>query len=311
MTAADPITDPDPIPPDAAPTSSVRADPKPGLGSADAVVVEGVSKRYRRPRERLFGARSTLDAVREVSLRVAPGERLGIVGESGSGKSTLARLMLGLEAPSVGTIMIAGRPLAGASNAELREIRRTIQLVFQDPLGSLDPRMTVRSIVAEPLVGLRIDGDHGARVREVLDAVGLGNWALDRYPHEFSGGQRQRIAIARALAPAPSILVADESVSALDVSVRNQVLNLLLRLTNELSLTLVFISHDLWVVRHMCSRVAVMREGRIVEVGSTREVYDAPAEPYTASLLAAVPTIETSLARRAAARAARVRPAGE
>ncbi len=268
------------------------------------VSVQAVSKVYRRPRERLFGPRPEVHALRDVSFDVARGERLGIVGESGSGKSTLARLMLGLEPPTAGQIVVDGRPLAGATFAEMQVVRRSIQLVFQDPLGSLNPRMSVARIVAEPLEGLGFDGDHRARVVEVLDAVGLGAWAVDRYPHEFSGGQRQRIAIARALAPSPSILVADESVSALDVSVRNQVLNLLLALTRELSLTLLFISHDLWVVRHMCSRVAVMRDGRLVESGPTEDVYREPADAYTAALLAAVPTVESSLARRAAARAA-------
>ena len=267
-----------------------------------AISVHGVSKTYHRPRERLFGPKPEVHALREVSLEVLPGERLGIVGESGSGKSTLARLMLGLEPPTAGQIVVGGRDLAGASFAEMQAVRRSIQLVFQDPLGSLDPRMTVGRIVAEPLEGLGVEVDHRARVAEVLDSVGLGEWAVGRYPHEFSGGQRQRIAIARALAPSPSILVADESVSALDVSVRNQVLNLLLRLTRELSLTLVFISHDLWVVRHMCTRVVVMRDGQVVESGPTAEVYAAPTEPYTSALLAAVPTVETSLARRAAAR---------
>ena len=269
------------------------------------VDVVGVSKVYRRPREKLFGPRPEVHALRDVDLQVAPGERLGIVGESGSGKSTLARLMLGLELPTRGRIEVGGQQLEGASHAQMRAVRRTIQLVFQDPLGSLDPRMTVAAIVAEPLAGLQIEGDHRARVVEVLDAVGLGDAAVDRYPHEFSGGQRQRIAIARALAPAPSVLVADESVSALDVSVRNQVLNLLLRLTGELSLTLVFISHDLWVVRHMCTRVAVMRSGQVVEVAPTDQLYTSPAAEYTADLLAAVPTVETALAARAARRAAR------
>jgi peptide/nickel transport system ATP-binding protein len=269
--------------------------------STDAPIVDviDVSKVYRRPRESLFGARPEVHAVRDVSLRVPAGERLGIVGESGSGKSTLARLVLGLEPPTSGQIVVGGHPLAGAGSATMREVRRIVQLVFQDPLGSLDPRMSVGNIVAEPLEGLDIAGDHGARVREVVQAVGLGVEALDRYPHEFSGGQRQRIAIARALAPSPTVLVADESVSALDVSVRNQVLNLLLRLTRELSLTLIFISHDLWVVRHMCTRVAVMRHGALVEVGPTEQIYTAPSDEYTATLLASVPTIESAMARRA------------
>jgi peptide/nickel transport system ATP-binding protein len=164
-------------------------------------------------------------------------------------------------------------------------------MVFQDPMGSLDPRMTVGAIVAEPLVGLRQPGDHAARVRELLDAVGLPAGAAGRYPHQFSGGQRQRIAIARALAPRPRVLVADEPVSALDVSVRAQVINLLLDLADDLALTVVFVSHDLSVVRFLCDRVAVLYEGEVVEAGPTADVYDDPQHDYTRTLLAAVPTL--------------------
>jgi peptide/nickel transport system ATP-binding protein len=166
-----------------------------------------------------------------------------------------------------------------------------MQMVFQDPMGSLDPRMTVGAIVAEPLIGLRVAGNHAARVREVLDAVGLPAGAADRYPHQFSGGQRQRIAIARALAPRPRVLVADEPVSALDVSVRAQVLNLLLDLAETLDLALVFVSHDLSVVRFLCQRVAVLCRGELVETGPTDRVYTAPRHDYTRELLAAVPTL--------------------
>ena len=239
-----------------------------------------VSKRY-----------GTVEALHEVSLGVERGEVLGIVGESGSGKSTLARLLLALEQPSDGEIRFDGAVVSGRRERELGELRRNVQVVFQDPNGSLDPRMRIRTAISEPLRALRIPGDHRARVRELLDAVGLPADAGDRYPHEFSGGQRQRIAIARALAPHPQVLIADEAVSALDVSVRAQVLNLLNRLIAELGLTLVFISHDMSVIRFMCSRVAVLYHGRLVEEGATDDVYAAPKDDYTRQLLEAVPRL--------------------
>jgi peptide/nickel transport system ATP-binding protein len=216
-----------------------------------------------------------------VDLDVARGQRFGIVGESSSGKSTLARLLLGLDRPDAGTVRIDGVPIG----KDPRFVRRTMQMVFQDPMSSLDPRMRVRDIVAEPL---RATGD---RVAELLAAVGLPKSAADRYPHQFSGGQRQRIAIARALAPRPSVLLADEPVSALDVSVRAQILNLLLDLTVQLGLTLVFVSHDLSVIRHVTDTVAVMRQGRILETGPTDRVYANPEHGYTRELLAAVPRL--------------------
>ena len=249
-------------------------------------------REYPLPRRRLTGPRPVVRALDGVTLAVAPGERLGIVGESGSGKSTLARLLLGLDRPTSGSVRFEGREIGGLAERDLRDVRRAVQIVFQDPMGSLDPRMTVRSIVAEPLAGLDVPGDHAARVVEVLDAVGLSAAAAERYPHQFSGGQRQRIAIARALAPHPRVLVADEAVSALDVSVRAQILNLLLDLVEELALTLVFVSHDLSVVRFLCERVAVLHQGRLVEEGPTESVWNEPQEAYTAALLAAVPTLQ-------------------
>jgi peptide/nickel transport system ATP-binding protein len=264
------------------------------------VELAGVSKRYRRPRARLFGPRPVVHALRDVDLHVDRHERLGIVGESGSGKSTLARLLLGLERPTAGRVRVGGHDLARAGATERRAVRRAVQMVFQDPMGSLDPRLDVARIVAEPLVGLGIEGDRAARVAEVLEAVGLDAGAARRYPHEFSGGQRQRIAIARALAPRPEILVADEPVSALDVSVRNQVLNLLLDLTSGLDLTLVFISHDLSVVRHVCERVAVFRDGCLLEEGPTDDVYRAPRHDYTRELVAAIPSLSAAIASRRA-----------
>ncbi len=216
-----------------------------------------------------------------VDLEVARGQRFGIVGESGSGKSTLARLLLGLDRPDSGTVRIDGTLV----DKNQRFVHKTAQMVFQDPMSSLDPRMRVRDIVAEPI------RDDTNRVTELLDAVGLSKSVLDRYPHQFSGGQRQRIAIARALAPRPAVLVADEPVSALDVSVRAQILNLLLDLTVQFGLTLIFVSHDLSVIRHITDRVAVMRQGRIVETGPTEQIYAAAQHDYTRELLAAVPRL--------------------
>ncbi|MGJ6979417.1 ABC transporter ATP-binding protein [Aestuariimicrobium soli] len=224
-----------------------------------------------------FGSTTALDSV---SVEVDAGDRLGIVGESGSGKSTLVRCLLGLQSPTAGTVTRTA----------------DAQLVFQDPRSSLDPRMRVRDIVAEPLTARRLRGSwpgeqRRRRVAEVLDQVGLDPSQADRYPHEFSGGQRQRIAIARALAPRPRVLFADEPVSALDVSVRAQVLNLLTDLVASEDLTLVLVSHDLAVVRHLCDRVVVMRAGRVVEAGPTAQVYQDPREDYTRELLAAVPRL--------------------
>ena len=259
------------------------------------ISVRDLRRDYRRPRASLLHAGPVVHALRGVGFEVDPGERFGIVGESGSGKSTLLRLLAGLEQPTSGEVNVLGRSLVGARERQLGFLREELQLVFQDPMGSLDPRMRVRDIVAEPLVaqGRR---DVATRVAEVLDAVGLSPDAADRYPHQFSGGQRQRISIARALAPDPSILVADEPVSALDVSLRAQVLNLISDLVERLSLTLVFVSHDLAVVRHLCERVAVMHDGEIVELGPTERVYTAPEHPYTQRLVAAVPTLRRSLA---------------
>jgi peptide/nickel transport system ATP-binding protein len=219
------------------------------------------------------------------------GDRFGIVGESGAGKSTLARLLLALDQPQAGEVRFEGQQVTGRKERELRFLRRQAQIVFQDPRSSLDPRMRVREILLEPLRALDVPGNHRVRIAELLDAVGLTADAGTRYPHQFSGGQRQRIAIARALAPEPALLIADEPVSALDVSVRAQILDLLRALADGLGLTLIFISHDLAVVRYLCDRVAVMHDGRIVEVGPVGEVYDAPQHAYTRALLAAVPVL--------------------
>jgi peptide/nickel transport system ATP-binding protein len=246
---------------------------------------------YRLPRRSLRGPAPVRHALRGVSLAVAGGERVGIVGESGSGKTTLARLLVGLDTPTAGDVRFEGASIVGKRERELRSLRAGVQMVFQDPMGSLDPRLTVGTIVAEPLVGLGLPGDRAARVAELLEAVGLPAGAARRYPHQFSGGQRQRIALARALAPQPRVLVADEPVSALDVSVRAQVLNLLLDLADELHLTVILVSHDLSVVRFFCHRVAVLYQGEIVESGPTAEVYGDPQHDYSRTLLAAVPRL--------------------
>lgn len=245
---------------------------------------------YRRPRTSLTKPGEEVHALKGVSLSIAKGERFGIVGESGSGKSTLLRLLCGLDRPTGGSIRFDGQEIAGLPERRLRFLRENLQIVFQDPMSSLDPRMKVRDLVAEPLVSLGRPA--GGRVAELLEAVGLPASAAERYPHQFSGGQRQRIAIARALAPKPQVLVADEPVSALDVSVRGQILNLLADLVDELGLTLVFVSHDLSVVRHVCETVAVMNQGEIVETGPVDEVWASPRHPYTRTLLQAVPTLE-------------------
>jgi peptide/nickel transport system ATP-binding protein len=218
------------------------------------------------------------------------GTSLGLVGESGSGKSTLARLVMALEAPSEGSVRLLGRDLNALSPTELRDARRDFQMVFQDPYGSLDPRQRVGRIVAEPLVGVDASALR-ARVAESLDAVGLRAGDADKYPHEFSGGQRQRIAIARALITRPRLIVADEPVSALDVSVQAQVLNLLAQLQQQFGVTYLFISHDLAVIDHVCDEVAVMHAGRIVEHGTTEQVLQQPAHAYTRALLTAIPGV--------------------
>ncbi|WP_328645582.1 ATP-binding cassette domain-containing protein [Amycolatopsis sp. NBC_00348] len=237
-------------------------------------------------------ARRDVHALRGVSFDVEAGRRFGIVGESGSGKSTLVRLLAALDKPTAGTVSFQGRRIDNLPERKLGFLRSELQIVFQDPMGSLDPRMRVADIIAEPL-GRR----NPQRVAELLAAVGLPADAAGRYPHQFSGGQRQRISIARALAPNPSVLIADEPVSALDVSVRGQILDLLASLVEQFALTLIFVSHDLGVVRHVCDRVAVMRRGEIVELGDVEQVYDAPQHEYTRELLAAAPNLRAELAR--------------
>jgi peptide/nickel transport system ATP-binding protein len=251
---------------------------------------EGLTRRY-------LDAGAEVVALDGVDLQLAEGERLGIVGESGSGKSTLVRLLAGLDRPTSGKVWFRGTDITGLPERKLGFLRARVQVVFQDPRSSLNPRMKVGDIITEPLRSRLVRGQPGrsfdrrARLAHVLGAVGLPEDSGDRYPHEFSGGQRQRIAIARALAPEPEVLIADEPVSALDVSVRAQVLNLLTDLVAREGLSLILVSHDLLVVRHLCDQLAVMRAGRIVEQGSTRQVYAKPQTDYTKALLAAVPRI--------------------
>ena len=252
------------------------------------LVVENLTKRYTLPRESLFRPAPVVEALRGVSFTVQAGRSLGIVGESGSGKSTLARLVMALEAPSEGRVSLLGHDLHALSPTDLREARSDFQMVFQDPYGSLDPRQRVGRIVAEPLIGVDASATR-QRVAEALDAVGLRAADAEKYPHEFSGGQRQRIAIARALITRPKLIVADEPVSALDVSVQAQVLNLLADLQQQFGVTYLFISHDLAVVDHVCDDVAVMHSGLVVEYGPTEQVLQRPAHEYTRALLAAMP----------------------
>lgn len=280
--------------------------------SDTAISVQELSRHFRRPRTSLRRPGEVVRAVDRVSLEVATGERLGIVGESGSGKSTLVRLIAGLDRATSGAVSVAGRRVALERGADLRWLRGTLQLVFQDPMGSLDPRMRVADIIAEPLVAQRIGDRHSRRERvlELLDAVGLEAEAARRFPHQFSGGQRQRISVARALAPEPQVLLADEPVSALDVSVRAQVLNLIDDVVQRFDLTLVFVSHDLSVVRHVCDRVAVMRHGSVVELADTETLFTDPQHPYTRQLLSSVPRLDAALAGAdAATLAARMREA--
>ena len=237
--------------------------------------------------------RQAFTAVDDLSFEIAPGEVYGLVGESGSGKSTLVRILLGLDAPTTGTVTFDGRAVdARASARSLHWLRRETGIVFQDPYASLDPRMSVGRIVGEPLWALGINVDRRARVREVLEDVGLEAGMAERYPHEFSGGQRQRIALARAIVHRPRLLVGDEPLSALDVTVRAQILELLRELRAKENLTLVMVSHDIGVVQNLCDEVIVMKGGRIVEEGPTEKVLLQPQVAYTRRLLASIPVID-------------------
>jgi peptide/nickel transport system ATP-binding protein len=269
--------------------------------AADPIVeLEHVTKHFPVKQGVFSRARGRVHAVEDVDLTVYRGETLGIVGESGCGKSTTARLMLRLLDPTSGSIRFDGRDITGTSSRRLRPIRREMQMIFQDPYASLNPRKTVEQIVLQPFAihGGVPKKEARLRVRELLRTVGLSPEHASRYPHEFSGGQRQRIGIARALALNPKLIVCDEPVSALDVSVQAQILNLLRSLQGEFNLTYVFISHDLSVMRQICSRIAVMYLGRIVELADSEQIFERPRHPYTAALIAAVPRVAVNGDRR-------------
>lgn len=261
------------------------------------VRARGLSKRYRVPTTTLFGPKTYTTALDDADLDVRGGSAVGIIGESGSGKSTLVRLLLALDSPSAGSVHFDGRPVDATAPAHaLHWLRRETGIVFQDPYASLDPRMSVGRIIGEPLSALGIDGDRRARVREVLEDVGLEAEMADRFPHEFSGGQRQRIAIARAVVHRPKLLVGDEPLSALDVTVRAQILDLLRELRLRDGLTLLLVSHDIGVVQNLCDDVIVMKDGRIVEEGPTEKVLMQPQVAYTRRLLASIPAIDPGTA---------------
>ncbi|HET6173633.1 MAG TPA: oligopeptide/dipeptide ABC transporter ATP-binding protein [Gaiellales bacterium] len=260
------------------------------------IEVEGLTKRFP-VSSGVFSRRSgEVHAVEDVTLGVRRGETLGIVGESGCGKSTTARLMLKLIEPTGGTIRFDGRDITHLSPREMRPVRREMQMVFQDPYSSLNPRQTVGQIIGQPFSIHKTEGDTKSLVRELMDRCGMNPEHYNRYPHEFSGGQRQRIGVARALALRPKLIVCDEPVSALDVSIQAQILNLLESLQGEFDLTYVFISHDLSVIRQIADRIAVMYLGRVVELSESEALYDLPRHPYTAALLSAVP--RTGVGRR-------------
>ncbi len=253
-----------------------------------------VSKEFQVPSEKLFGRSETLYAVNDISLNIKKGEILGLVGESGCGKSTLGRTMIRLLNPTKGEIIYKGTNITKLKEKELRPYRKEFQIIFQDPYASLNPRMTVEEIIADPMEACGMYSSHAERkkrVCELMEECGLNPDYARRYPHEFSGGQRQRIGIARALSVNPSLVICDEPVSALDVSIQSQIINLLRQLQKKMELTLVFISHDLSVVNYIADRIAVMYLGRIVELGRTDEIFENPMHPYTKALLNAIPKI--------------------
>lgn len=259
------------------------------------LAMQQVTQAYNLPRTALFSPPGSFTVLENIDFDVCAGEAVGLVGESGAGKTTLTRILTGMERPQSGHVLFDGTDIWSADQAQRASFRRSVQMVLQNPRSSLDPRMRVGTALLEPMRSLRIAGDHVKRLHEVLDQVGLDRSALERFPHEFSGGQLQRIAIARALMPNPRVLVADEPVSALDVSIQAQVLNLLKDLVRDLNLGLVFIAHDLSVVAYTTSRVSVIASGRIVEVGQPVELFTRPTAPQTKNLVDAVLTVESGL----------------
>ena len=249
--------------------------------------------------KKLFQERQYVKALDDISLKIGRGETLGMVGESGCGKTTFGRTVLRLTEPSSGSITFDGRDVCAAGKEELRRLRMEMQIIFQDPYASLNPRMTVADIIRSPLDVFKLGTkeERNQKVKEILSRVGLNEYHMNRYPHEFSGGQRQRIMIARALVLNPKFIICDEPVSALDVSVRSQVLNLLQDLQEEFHLTYLFISHDLSVVKYISDRIAVMYLGGIVEIAPKAELYDGPLHPYTKALLAAIPIPDPTVVR--------------
>lgn len=269
---------------------NTSATERPILEAAD------VSKIYKLQRTRLFAPREELHAVQNVSLTLHPGRAIGIVGESGSGKSTLTRMLVGEERPSAGEVRFNGVDIWDKHDDGVRrDLRRRVQIVMQNPRMSMDPRLTIGTSLLEPLRSLKVDCDHERRILEVLDQVGMNRSALEKYPHQFSGGQMQRIAIARALLPSPDVLIADEPVSALDVSIQAQVLNLIKSLVRDLGLGLVIIAHDLAVVSYVTSRVLVVSKGRVVEEAAPSDLFFQPKAEETRALVDAVLTVEGGL----------------
>ena len=261
--------------------------------------MRGVTQTYGLQRRTVLGPKPRLTVLDAVDFAVAAGQAVGLVGESGAGKTTMTRILTGLERPLQGRVLFEGRDVWDGDTAHRAAFRRAVQIVMQNPRSSLDPRMRVGVSLLEPLRSLRIAGDHAARVHQVIDQVGLTQAALDRFPHEFSGGQLQRIAIARALMPGPRVLIADEPVSALDVSIQAQVLNLLRDLIAELGLSLVLIAHDLSVVAYSTAHVSVISAGRIVERGAPLDLFTRPQTPETRALVAAILTVEGGLSGNA------------